>query len=84
VAAGKVMVVMLSGATTVTCAEADLVVSAWEMVVTVTAAGLGTVPGAVYKPEVETFPTVPLPPVTLLTCQVTAVFIAFCTVALNC
>jgi len=33
-----------------TCAEADLVVSACDVAVTVTTAGLGTIAGAVYKP----------------------------------
>ena len=51
---------------------------------TVTAAGLGTAPGAVYRPELETVPTVALPPVTPLTCQVTVVLLVFCTVAVNC
>jgi hypothetical protein len=54
------------------------------MAVTVTAAGLGTTPGAVYRPEPETVPTVALPPVTPFTCQVTAVLLVFCTVAVNC
>ncbi len=34
----------------VTCAEADLVVSACDVTLTVTTAGLGTIAGAVYKP----------------------------------
>ena len=51
---------------------------------TVTVAGLGTAPGAVYRPELEIVPTVALPPVTPFTCQVTAVLLAFCTVAVSC
>jgi len=38
----------------------------------------------VYSPELEIVPTVALPPVTPLTCQVTAVLAVFCTVAVNC
>src|SRR2546430_12908415 len=45
------------------------------------AAGLA---GAVYRPELEIVPTVALPPVTPFTCQVTAVLLVFCTVAVNC
>ena len=37
-----------------------------------------------YSPELEIVPTVALPPVTPLTCQVTAVLLVFCTVAVNC
>jgi len=51
------------------------------MAVTVTVAGLA---GAVYRPELEIVPTVALPPVTPFTCQVTAVLLVFCTVAVNC
>jgi|SRR5215472_411134 len=54
------------------------------MAVTVTAAGLGTTPGAVYRPEPEIVPTAALPPVTPFTCQVTAVLLVFRTVAVNC
>src|SRR5919108_5931357 len=68
----------------VTCAEADFVASAWDTAVTVTVTGLGTAPGAVYRPELEIVPTVALPPVTPLTCQVTVVLLVFCTVAVNC
>jgi hypothetical protein len=60
--------------TTVTCAEAVLVESAAETAITVTVAGEGTVIGAVYTPEDEIMPTVALPPATLLTRQLTAVF----------
>src|SRR5438552_3790189 len=68
----------------VTCAEADFVGSAWDTAVTVTMAGFGTTAGAVYRPELDIVPTVALPPVTPLTCQVTAVLLVFCTVAANC
>jgi hypothetical protein len=69
--------------TRVTCAEPDLLVSAAATAVTLTVAGEGTIAGAVYIPEVETVPTVELPPVTPLTCQVTAVFVVPVTVAVN-
>src|SRR5213080_2634849 len=68
----------------VTCAEADFVGSACDTAVTVTVAGFVTTAGAVYSPELEIVPTVALPPVTPLTCQVTAVLLVFCTVAVNC
>ena len=68
----------------VSVAEADLVESAWAIAVTVTLAGLGTAEGAVYRPEVEMVPCVESPPVTPLTCQVTAVFVVPVTVAVNC
>ena len=77
-------IVTLTGAVIVTCAEADLVVSACETAVTVTAAGFGTVPGAEYRPELEIVPAAVFPPVTPFTCQVTAVLLVFCTVAVNC
>jgi hypothetical protein len=38
----------------------------------------------VYRPKLEIVPTVALPPVTPFTCQVTAVLLVFCTIALNC
>ncbi|MGH9208426.1 MAG: hypothetical protein ACRD1G_18045, partial [Acidimicrobiales bacterium] len=71
-------------AVTVTLADADLVISACETAATVTVAGLGTAAGAVYSPDVETVPTVALPPVTPFTCQVTAVLLVPVTVAVNC
>jgi len=52
--------------------------------VTVTAAELGTAPGAVYRPELEIVPIVALPPVIAFTCQVTVVLLVFSTVAVNC
>ena len=55
--------------------------SACEIALTTTVAGDGTVVGAEYKPEVETVPNVPLPPVTPLTCQVTALLLVPVTLA---
>src|SRR5258708_39159019 len=75
---------MLTTATTVTVVPADFEVSAWEIAVTVTAAGLGTAAGAVYKPAAEMVPTVALPPVIPLTCQVTVVLLVFRIVAVKC
>src|SRR5437763_7561352 len=75
---------MTSSAVMVTCAEADFVGSACDTAVTATVAGFGTTAGAVYRPELDIIPTVALPPLTPLTCQVTAVLLVFCTVAVNC
>jgi hypothetical protein len=61
---------------TVTLAEADLVASACEIALTVTLAGLGIAEGAAYMPAGEIVPTVLLPPVTPLTCQVTSGLLA--------
>lgn len=67
-----------------TVALADLVGSACEVAVTLTVAGFGTAPGAVYKPEDETVPHAePLQPAPL-TLHVTAVSVEPVTVALNC
>ena len=71
------------GAVTVTVAEADLVVSATDVALMVTAAGDGTVDGAVYTPAVEIIPTVELPPFTPLTLHVTAMFAVFVTAAVK-
>jgi hypothetical protein len=81
---GEMVMLTAAGAVTVTAAEADLVESACDTAVTVTVAGLGTDAGAVYKPELEIVPTVALPPTTPFTCQVTAVLLVFCTLAVNC
>jgi hypothetical protein len=54
------------------------------MAATVTVAGFGTVAGAVYKPLEEIVPAEELPPAVPFTCQVTAVFLLFATVAMNC
>ena len=67
-----------------TCAEADLVVSACDVAVTLTTAGLGTIAGAVYKPAGVIFPQLepkqPLPE----TLHVTDVFALPVTCAENC
>ena len=59
------------GVRRLTVPAADLALSACEVAVTVTEDGLGTVAGAVYTP-LEMVPYVEFPPVTPLTCQVTA------------
>jgi hypothetical protein len=59
-------------------------VSAWEIAVTVTVAGVGTVLGAVYKPAEEMNPTVWLPKAMPFTVQFTAVLVELATVAVNC
>src|SRR5256885_5113542 len=64
-------------------AEAFCVGSWTEAAVTVAVAGVGPVAGTEYTPDAEMVPTVALPPLTLLTCQVTAVFCAFVTVAVK-
>jgi hypothetical protein len=61
-------------ASIVTCAEPELVESVADRAEIVTVAGVGTAVATVYKPDVEMVPRVELPPVTPLTCQVTAVF----------
>src|SRR6266480_2777062 len=83
-ATGEIVTLTTAVGVMVTCAEADFVGSAWDTAVTVTMAGFGTTAGAVYRPELDIVPTVALPPVTPLTCQVTAVLLVFCTVAVNC
>src|SRR5580698_6324425 len=75
--------VTATGAATVTCAAADLVLSALEVALTVTVAGDGTVVGAVYTPAVEIMPTVELPPLTPLTLHVTVIFAVFVTAAMK-
>jgi len=57
--------------------------SAFERAVTVTAP-VGTVAGAVYRPEEFIVPTTELPPITPFTSQVTVVSVAFTTAAVNC
>src|SRR5437660_679950 len=81
---GEIVTLTGAGGVIVICAEDDLLGSACDMAVTVTVAGLGTVTGPVYKPELEIVPVVVFPPVTPFTCQVTAVLLVFCTVAVNC
>jgi hypothetical protein len=67
-----------------TVAEADFVLSAWLVAVTVTELELGTRSGAVYRPVEEMVPTVVLPPTVLLTDHVTLVLLVLLTVAVNC
>src|SRR5581483_340855 len=67
----------------VTRALADLLGSACEIAFTFTVGGGGSVAGATYTPNVLMVPTLLLPPFTLLTCQVTVVFVVLMTVALN-
>ena len=68
-----------TGGISVTTADADLVVSAWLVAVTVTVCWEATFVGAVYNPALETDPV----PAGLID-QVTDVFAAFETVAENC
>jgi cellobiose-specific phosphotransferase system component IIC len=67
------------GGSSVIAADADFVVFAWLVAVTVTVVALATLAGAVYRP-VEL--TVPVP--TGLILQVRAVLLVFVTVAVNC
>ncbi len=67
----------------VTCELEDFVESATEIALTVIVAGLGSTGGAVYIPPAEMVPWAASPPVTPLTCHVTAVFAALLTVAEN-
>jgi hypothetical protein len=66
-----------------TCADALLLLCAWETAVTVTVAGEGTVAGAVYIPAALIVPCVESPPATPFTCHVTAVLDVLKTVAVN-
>jgi hypothetical protein len=68
----------------VTVAVADLLESACEVAVTLTVDGLGTVVGAVYRPELESVPQAdPLHPAPDRL-HVTAVLLVPVTVAVNC
>src|SRR5271168_3506513 len=68
----------------VTCADAALVVSACDVTLTVTTPGLGTIAGAVYKPDALIFPQLePVQPVPE-TPHDTAVFALPVTCAENC
>jgi len=80
---GESVIEITGAAVIVTVALSNFVLSACEIAFTVTAP-LGTAAGAVYKPTVLIVPTVPFPPVVPLTCHVTAVFVVFVTVAVNC
>jgi len=76
-------IVTATGGIIVTDAVPDLVESATEVAVTTTSAGLGTAAGAVYRPPLVIVPQAA--PLQLpLTLQVTAVLVAFFTVAVNC
>jgi hypothetical protein len=66
---------------TVTAADADFVLSAKLVAVTVCEPALA---GAVYKPVDDTDPAVEFPPFTPSTDQITEVFELFVTVAVNC
>lgn len=68
---------------TVTVADPDCVGSCTETAVICTVGWAGGVAGAVYRPPVEMVPTVLSPPVTPFTAQVTAVLLAFVTVAVK-
>jgi len=65
----------------VTLADADFVLSACNIAVTVTVAGEGTTEGAVYSPEVSIVPDVAFPPLVPFTCQVTAALLVPWTIA---
>ena len=69
---------------TVIAPLADLVVSAVLVAVMLICAGFGNFAGAVYRPVAEIVPTVASPPVVPFTFHVTAVLLAFATVAVNC
>lgn len=81
---GEIVTVTLAGGFNVTCADADFDASAWDTAVTVTRVWVGIDAGAVYRPALEMVPLAGLPPCTPSTCQVTAVFELFETVAVNC
>jgi hypothetical protein len=67
-------------ALSVSCADADMVVSAWEVAVTVTLVGRPVATrGAVYTPFASM-----VPPFGVVTDQVTPVLLTFVTVAVNC
>lgn len=76
--------VIATGGATVTVAEADFVVSATDVAVTVTSAGLGIAAGAVYRPLVEIVPQVAPEQPAPLRLQVTLVLDEPPTVAMNC
>src|SRR5215831_395769 len=68
----------------VTVEEPESAPLADEVAFTVTVAGFGMEPGAVYNPDAVMVPTVGLPPAVPLTCQVTTVFVVPVAVAVNC
>ncbi|MBK5295264.1 MAG: hypothetical protein JJE04_26755 [Acidobacteriia bacterium] len=61
-----------------------MVESATLVAETDTVAGEGTIDGAEYNPIVDTVPTVEFPPAIPFTDQVTPVFVALLTLAVNC
>jgi|SRR5271157_464630 len=73
-----------TGGKIVTVTDADLVVSAFAVAVTVTCAGFGTAAGAVNRPLDEIAPQVAPEQPTPLRLHVTAVFVVPVTVAVNC
>jgi hypothetical protein len=73
-----------TGTVTVTIPAPKGLVSAELMALTVMVAGLGTVAGAVYNPEVLMVPTVEFPPSMPFTAQVMVVLVGLTTVAVNC
>jgi hypothetical protein len=73
----------MASAVNVMVALAVFAVLACAIAVIVTVELLGITEGAVYMPDAEIVPWVLSPAVTPLTCQVTAVFVAFVTVAEN-
>lgn len=77
------MELAVAEALTVACAEPVRLVSASETAVIVAVKVDETVDGAVYIPDEEIVPTVELPPLTPLTCHVTAVLDVLVTVALK-
>src|SRR5256885_16377164 len=81
---GAIVTETLGAGVMVTLAVSDFVLSATEVAFTVTGFDAGTVVGAVKSPVPLIVPVVELPPVTLFTCQVTAVLDVFATVAVNC
>jgi len=80
---GESVIEITGAAVIVTVALSNFVLSAAEIALTVTVPPVGTAAGAVYRPDALIVPTVELP-VVPLTCQVTAVFVVFVTVAVNC
>jgi len=78
-------IVIDTGVTMLTCAEADLVVSACDVALTLTTAGVVTIAGAVYKPPAEIVPQPePEQPAVPETLHVTDVFALPVTRAENC
>src|SRR5262249_55925309 len=62
----------------------DCVMSAWATAATVTVAGFGTAPGAVYSPVASILPIALLPGVIPFTVQLTALLLLPVTEAVNC